>query len=104
LTFPPRYHVASRNLPLTMPVSTPDMPRHSIGTTATRRRVVSQATEGSRNNLVHWAGCRLSERVAAGELGAGEAADTLLHAAFGLRPAGRRSTPHDPISIGGAAQ
>lgn len=45
-------------------------------------RLVECAAEGSRNATLHWAACRLGERVLAGQIGAGEAEALLLAAAL----------------------
>lgn len=41
---------------------------------------IATATEGQRNTIVHWAACRLGERVHAGHIGAGEAETLLISA------------------------
>ena len=43
-------------------------------------RVVVTAAEGERNAVLHWAACRLGERVRAGQIGAGEAEGLLVAA------------------------
>ena len=43
-------------------------------------RLVVTAAEGERNAVLHWAACRLGERVRAGQIGAGEAEGLLVAA------------------------
>lgn len=44
-------------------------------------RTIERAAEGQRNGTLHWGACRLAERIAAGQIGTGEAEHMLLHAA-----------------------
>jgi hypothetical protein len=57
-------------------------------------RVVSGATEGTRNGILFWGACRLAERVKAGHIGQAEASDLLVAAAraVGLQDAEARRT------------
>jgi hypothetical protein len=57
-------------------------------------RHVEHAREGTRNNRLHWASCRLGERVRAGQISRGEAERALLAAAIhtGLEEIGARAT------------
>ena len=44
-------------------------------------RLVASAPEGQRNGILHWAACRLGERVKAAQIGSGEAEGLLIAAA-----------------------
>lgn len=45
-------------------------------------RLVANALQGERNTILHWGSCRLGERVLDGQLGANEAEEMLVTAAF----------------------
>lgn len=58
-----------------------DTGKHADKAIAGIMRHVAGAREGERNRSLYWAACRLADRVTAGQLGQGEAAALLIHAA-----------------------